>query len=181
MKNNHSPLVVACPVMKNNKNISMIARSAGCFGANKLIITGQNKIESNISRDCNIEIENHRSILPVISKYKTEGYKIIGLERSSKSVKLNNYHFIDIPILLVIGNECKGIDPEIMDCLDEIIEITLFGKPDCLNVAVAVSVFLYEYSKQMNKEIGFAEYLYDYTKRINDEYRNANVINKRTV
>ena len=70
MKNNHTPLVIACPPMKNNKNISMIARSAGCFGADKLIITGQNKVESNISRDADIIIEKHNSIIPVISKYE---------------------------------------------------------------------------------------------------------------
>lgn len=148
MKTTPAPLVVACPAMKNNKNVSMIARSASCFGATKFIVTGQNRIDPHISRDINIPIENHRSILSVISKYKLDGYKIVGLEQSPKSIKLEEYTFEEVPMLLIVGNECKGIDPDVMACLDEIIEISLFGKPTSLNVAVAASVFLYEYTLQ---------------------------------
>lgn len=71
MKTTFSPLVIACPVMKNNKNISMIARSASCFGASKLIITGQNRIDPHISRDINLEeLLKKKNLKDLFSKNK---------------------------------------------------------------------------------------------------------------
>jgi tRNA G18 (ribose-2'-O)-methylase SpoU len=134
--------------MKSNVNISMIARSASCMGADTLIITGQNRITKHISRDCNIPIKHHNSLMPVIRKYKENGYKIIGLEQATNSSNMHQYKFADVPTFLVVGNECKGLDQEVLDSLDEVIEIPLFGKPHSLNVAVATSICLFEYAKQ---------------------------------
>lgn len=143
------PFVIVCPVMKSNVNVSSIARTASCFGINKLIVTGHNAIDKDIARNLNLIIENHRSILPVISKYKTNGYKLIGLEQSKHAIKMHEYRFEMVPTVLVVGHEGKGIVPEIMQCLDEVIEIQQFGVPHSLNVATATSILLYEYSKQM--------------------------------
>jgi tRNA G18 (ribose-2'-O)-methylase SpoU len=147
----NTSLTVACPVMKSNVNISMIVRSASCFGVEKIIITGNNTVNNHIARDYDICIEHHNTLLPVIKKYKRNGYKIIGLEQTNNSNNLYDYSFSDIPTLLIIGNECKGIIQEILDCLDDVIEIPLYGKPSSLNVGMATTIVLFEYSKQINK------------------------------
>lgn len=145
------PLVIACPVMKNNKNISMIARSASCFGAKLLIITGQNKVDDHIARDYKIAVEKHRSLLPLIDKYSAYGYRIIGLEQGLEAFKLNDYKFEGLPTFLVVGNECNGIRKEIRDKLDKVVEIPLLDLPYSLNVAVATSIFLFEFAKQLGQ------------------------------
>jgi len=150
LSNQSGRLVVACPPMKSNVNVSMLARSASCLGAEALIVTGQNRIDNHISRDYDIEIKYKRSLLPVVQKYRKEGYKIIGLEQAVNSHNLYEYQFSNQPTMLVIGNECKGMEQEILDCLDEVIEIPLFGGPHSLNVAVAASMCLFEYAKQCN-------------------------------
>jgi len=150
LSKNGKPLVVACPPMKSNCNVSMLARSASCLGAVRFITTGQNRIDDHISRDCNIEMKHHHSLLPVIKRYRRQGYRVIGVEQATRSKNIYNYMFEDEPTLLVIGNECKGMDQEVLDCMDEVIEIPLFGEPHSLNVAVAASLCLYEYAKQCN-------------------------------
>ena len=142
--------VVACSEMKTNANISMLARSASCLGAKRFIITGRNRIDNHIARDFDIEVKHHQSLLPVVKKYKINGYKIIGLEQTTNSNNLYEYLFEDVPILLIVGNEAKGMDQEVLDCLDEVIEIPLFGRPHSLNVAVAATLCLFEYAKQRN-------------------------------
>lgn len=141
-------LIVACPAMKSNVNVSIIARSASCLGAEKFIITGHNRINKHISRDCDIPIKHHNSLLPVIKRYKERGYKIIGLEQTSNSNSLCDYSFSDVSTLLIVGNESKGITQDILDCLDDVIEIPLFGMPHSLNVGMATSICLFEYVKQ---------------------------------
>jgi len=146
------PLVIACPVMKNNKNLSMIARSASCFGVSKMIITGQNKIDDHISRNCDMIIEKHHTLLNMVSLYKRTGWKIWVLEQAKNSISLDQAAFKVEPALLVIGNECKGVDPEILALADKIFEIKLYGLPHSLNVAMATTAFLYEYAKQVKTE-----------------------------
>lgn len=148
--NNNGKIAVACPPMKSNVNISMISRSASFFGISELIVTGQNRITKHISRECTIPTSYHNSLMPIILKYKDMGYRIIGLEQSVNSQNLFNYRFPETPVLLVAGNECTGMDQKILDVLDDVLEIPLLGNPHSLNVAVAVSVCLYEYAKQFN-------------------------------
>lgn len=151
IENLNGELIIACPTMKTNSNVSMIVRSASCFGASKVIITGRNRIDDHISRDHNIEVKYHNSLVPVIVKLKRSGYKIIGLEQTTNSQRIFDYEFSAQPTVLVVGNECRGIEQDLLECLDEVIEIPLLNKPHSLNVAVATSVVLYEYAKQMSE------------------------------
>ena len=146
------PVVIACPPMKNNDNVSMMARSASCFGLTKFILTGQNKIDPHIARDYKIEVSHHNSLLPVLKKHKSEGYQLIGLEQSSNSRPSFNYEFSEKPIVFVVGNETKGMDIETQELMDVMLEIPLFAEPYSLNVAVAATVVFYEYAKQFGME-----------------------------
>ena len=51
------------------------------------------------------------------------------------------------PIALIIGNEINGINPEILDLTDQIIEIPMHGQKNSLNVAVATGIALFEIIK----------------------------------
>lgn len=146
--NKLNSLIVACPTMKSNVNVSMIIRSASCLGAEKIIITGNNTVNKHIARDYDIQVKHHNTLLPVIKKYKEKGYIIIGLEQTDKSESVHTYSFNNVPTLLVIGNECKGITPDILELLDVAIEIPHLGKPSSLNVAMATTILLFEYLKQ---------------------------------
>lgn len=84
----------------------------------------------------------HESALDLISEKKKSGYTIIGLEQTDRSV---DYKTIDTPekVLLVIGTEVGGMDPEIIDACDVLIDIPMRGEKDSLNVSVATGVALY--------------------------------------
>jgi len=131
----------------------MIARTASCLGACELILTGNNRVDRLIARDCDILIKSRRSLSPVITKYKADGYKVIGLEQATNSCNIYDYEFSDEPTLLIVGNERTGISQDVLNRLDEVIEIPLFGKPYSLNAGVATSLCLFEYAKQMNRKV----------------------------
>ncbi|NLE39419.1 MAG: RNA methyltransferase, partial [Pirellulaceae bacterium] len=44
-------LIVACPPMRSNVNLSRIARAAGCFGVRRMICCGTAKLIGKIARD----------------------------------------------------------------------------------------------------------------------------------
>jgi len=143
-------IVVACPVMKNNKNISMIVRTAACFGASEVIITGNNKANKHISRECDIPVTYKNSLSPVIKQYSSIGYRIVALEQGERTQSLYDYTVPLCPILVTMGSEARGMDSDILAASHEVVEIPLCGNPYSLNVAMSVSIFLHEITKQLH-------------------------------
>ena len=142
-------LVVACAPLRSNVNLSRIARAASCCGLTRIICTGPAKLERRIARDGadTIEIESHRSLGPILSDLRSQGYRLVGLEQTKDSQDLHHYQFSP-QTALVIGNERTGLSPELLKQLDEVVEIPVWGLPYSYNVATATVMALYEYCRQ---------------------------------
>ena len=82
--------------------------------------------------------------LELIRKLKKDGYKIDAVEQSKKSVPYNKLKVkskkLKEKIVLVVGNEIKGVASSILKMTDKIIEIPMYGKKESLNVAVAFGI-----------------------------------------
>ncbi len=80
----------------------------------------------------------------VLSK-KSAGYAILSIEATQNSADIFTHRQpnVDSPILLVMGNEISGVDPEILQLSDHILHIPMAGKKDSLNVAVAFGIAIY--------------------------------------
>lgn len=142
-------LIVACPPMRSNVNPSRIVRTAGCFGIRSLILCGDPKLDQEISRDAvdQLEIQTPRSLLPVLKKKAADGFRLVGLEQTSNSVPIYDFQF-ERKSVLVIGNERMGISDDILQILDDVIEIPIYGQPHSLNAASAAIIAMYEYCRQ---------------------------------
>src|SRR5919106_2431068 len=75
-------LIVVCAPMRSNVNLSRIARVAGCCGLERIICTGTAKLDRKIARDSadTLQIETHRTLLPVLDALRADGYRLVGLE-----------------------------------------------------------------------------------------------------
>jgi tRNA G18 (ribose-2'-O)-methylase SpoU len=142
-------LIVACPPMRSNVNLSRIVRAAGCCGVQKVIGCGNAKVIGKIARDaCEaIQVEVHRTLPPVLKRFREEGFQLVGLEQTSNSQSIFEFSF-DRRTVLVIGNERTGIEEEILRMLDHTIEIPVYGLPYAHNAATATAMALYEYCRQ---------------------------------
>ncbi|SMC89992.1 SpoU rRNA Methylase family protein [Desulfocicer vacuolatum DSM 3385] len=142
-------LIVACVPMRSNVNISQIARTASACAVEKMIICGNASLISKIARDATSElsVSTHRSLAPVLKKLKQNGYRLVGIEQTSNSHNIHDFSFHRRTVL-VIGNERLGINDEILNQLDDVIEIPVWGMPHSYNAASAANMALYEYCRQ---------------------------------
>jgi tRNA G18 (ribose-2'-O)-methylase SpoU len=46
-------------------------------------------------------------------------------------------------LVLILGNEVRGLDRRILKKVDQIVEIPMFGKKESLNVAVTFGIIAY--------------------------------------
>lgn len=135
--------------MRSNVNLSRIARAAGCCGVGRIICTGTAKLDRKIARDGadTVQIETRRSLPPVLEKLRGEGFRLVGLEQTSGSTDIHRYEFPH-QTALVIGNERTGLTPEVLELLDDVVEIPVWGMPYSYNAATATVMALYEYCRQ---------------------------------
>jgi tRNA G18 (ribose-2'-O)-methylase SpoU len=85
----------------------------------------------------------------LIKKLKKEGWRIVSLEQSERSVSLTPLSSDVLKnmrtrrVALVVGNEVGGISSDVLELSDVILEIPMFGKKESLNVSVAFGVAAY--------------------------------------
>ena len=83
-----------------------------------------------------------------IQNLKTHGYQIIGLEITNESVPIQQQQFKN-KVVLVIGSENYGIQPEVLKHLDHCVHIPMFGNNSSMNVASATAIGLYEVTNKI--------------------------------
>lgn len=68
---------------------------------------------------------------------------IVAIEQSEKSVPYDkvDYRF---PLALVVGNETTGVSKEVLEMVDQIVELPMWGVNKSLNVMVSLGIVLYE-------------------------------------
>ena len=142
-------LLLVCAPLRSSVNLSRIVRAAGCSGVERIVVTGNVKVNAKIARDGadHVEIERHRSLPPVLKKLRTDGYQLVGLEQTTDSQSLIEFEFAR-RTAMVIGNERTGLTEELLRELDHVVEIPVFGMPYSFNVATATAIALYEYCRQ---------------------------------
>lgn len=81
-------------------------------------------------------------IFPVLDDLRADGWQIACLEQSPDSVALP--HFIPPPkLVLIVGREVEGIEPNVVLASDVILEIPMSGRKESFNVVQAAAMALY--------------------------------------
>ena len=140
-------LILACPAFKSHVNLSRLVRLAGCAAVKKLIACGTGKVDPNIARDSEVQLEKRRSLIPAIKKLRKEGYRLVGLEQTDRSQLIYDYCF-QRQTAMVIGHERHGMTEEELSLVDDVIEIPVYGLPYSYNVVTATTMAVYEYCRQ---------------------------------
>ena len=144
-------------------NVGSLLRTAEGLGVSKVILSGYTphpthpndrrlphealKLEKQIHKtalgaETMIRWDYHKAILPVISRLKKSGYLIAAIEQTEDSRDLSRYHPPE-KIVLIVGREVEGIDPEVLAVCDQALEIPMFGKKESYNVVQAAAMALY--------------------------------------
>jgi 23S rRNA (guanosine2251-2'-O)-methyltransferase len=138
--------VVVCQNMRSLFNVGSVFRSADCFGASKVYLTGitgrpPRKEISKVALGAEeyIDWEYVKQPFRLIKKLKAEGYRIAALEQAPNSKIIYEYK-PKFPLALILGYEVAGLPKNILAACDDIIEIPMYGKKESLNVASAFAV-----------------------------------------
>lgn len=87
--------------------------------------------------------EYRPSTIELIRELKAQGQQIVVLEQTTKSVNYARapYRF---PLAMVVGHERAGVEDELLDQADLVVEIPMYGMGNSLNVAMSFGICVYE-------------------------------------
>ncbi len=138
--------------IRSMHNIGSAFRTADGFGLGELILSGYTPVpprpeisKTALGADESVSWTHINNPIPTLMQLKSEGFQIISLEQTSVSIPLPELSVkTDVTKLcFVFGNEITGIDKELLDISDKIIEIPQFGKKHSFNVSVSIGIALY--------------------------------------
>lgn len=84
----------------------------------------------------------HEDVFDVFNDLRSEGYTLAALEITNSPTYPSNVSLEHFPLCMVVGNEVKGVDDDIIDAVDLALEIPQFGAKHSLNVGVAYGIAL---------------------------------------
>src|SRR3989344_8763013 len=144
--------------IRSAHNVGSIFRTAEATGVSKIYLSGYTpapmdrfgRMRKDITKvslgaEKDVEWETVGDIRELIKNFKK--VKIVAVEQDKRSISYKDIK-LDNNILLIFGNEVDGIEKEILDLCDQIIEIPMHGKKESLNVSVATGLILYSLLKQ---------------------------------
>lgn len=135
-------------------NLGTVIRSADWFGFNSLVlskesveVTNPKVVKASMGSIFHMQIFSEVELNSFFSKMKSYGYKIFGTSTNGKDIRKVK---LKDKVLIVFGNESKGLSNETLRHCDEIISIPPSGLAESLNLAISASIIFYEISRQLN-------------------------------
>lgn len=150
-----NPIIIALDEINDPQNLGAIARSAECSGCSGLIITEQESspitpvaVKASAGALEYLPVVKVSSLIQALLKGMEAGFTIIGADMDGEQ----NYTEIqtDLPLIIVIGGEGKGLRPSTKKHCDILVNIPLFGKINSLNASVSAGIILFDIVRRRN-------------------------------
>lgn len=144
--------VIILDKLEDPHNLGAIARSAEAFSFDSIIIPKHKSVyvndvvyKTSAGAIDNLKVAIETNLTNTIEKLKKENFWIYGAD-----LKGDKYFNSDFKgkVVLVIGNEGKGISQNIKKHCDKIISIPMSGKINSLNASCAASILMAEIQRQ---------------------------------
>ncbi len=145
-------LIVILDNIRSLNNIGSVFRTSDAFLIEKIYLCGitatpphKDIHKTALGSTETVDWEYVKSTLDLVEKLKADGIKVISIEQAENATMLND--FIPQPqttYAIVFGNEVKGVQQQVVDASDMVIEIPQYGTKHSLNISVSCGVVVWD-------------------------------------
>lgn len=145
--------VVVCVDVQDPGNAGTVLRSAEAAGAGAVLFTGSSvdptnpkAVRASAGSLFHVGVVSGGQAVDVLAELGRRGMRRLGCDAragvAADAVDLTG------PVALVLGNEARGLPPEVDDALDGRVTIPMAGRAESLNVGMAAAVLCFEVARQ---------------------------------
>jgi TrmH family RNA methyltransferase len=141
-------LAVALTAVRDPGNAGSVIRVADAAGAagvamskDSVDLFNPKVVRSSVGSLFHLPIATNQELTQVISAAKANGMQVLAADATG----VNLYKDVQLskPTLWVFGNEAWGIPAEVLEQVDQVVAIPIYGQAESLNLATASAICLY--------------------------------------
>ena len=147
-----TPIIVILDNVRSSNNVGSVFRSSDAFLIEKIYLCGITATPPNkdIQRTAlgatdSVNWEYQKDTLSLVQKLQAEGVYVASIEQAENAVMLDEFNpESGQKIAIVMGNEVKGVQQDVVTASDTCIEIPQLGTKHSLNISVTCGVVLWD-------------------------------------
>lgn len=146
--------------IRSAHNVGSVFRSADSFKADKVWLCGicatppsAEIHKSALGAEFSVEWGYEKDTLSLVKRLKEEGYTVLSVEQTVNSIMLDKFKpETGRKYALVFGNEVDGVQQEVVDASDGVLEIPQYGTKHSLNISVSAGTVLWHIASALHSE-----------------------------
>ena len=151
------PLIVVLDNVRSQYNVGSVFRTSDAFRVESIYLCGisatpphQEIHKTALGAEDTVEWKYFKNTIEAIKELKEAGYFIYSIEQVEGSVMLQDLQLDNTKkYAVVLGNEVKGVQQEVVNLSDGCIEIPQFGTKHSLNVSTTAGIVIWDFFKKM--------------------------------
>lgn len=150
MTRKQAPLELAVWNVRSRFNVGALFRTADAVGVSRIYLCGitphppHSRIAKvSLGAEHSVAWQGCKKIMPLLKHKRKEGFRIVAVELAQTSIPYTQYKKRNIPTLLIVGSEVRGIPKNVIEASDACVHIPMQGMKESLNVAIAFAVVAY--------------------------------------
>jgi len=150
------PIVVVLDHVRSLYNVGSVFRSSDAFCIEGVVLCGITARpphpeihKTALGAEESVEWKYFEQTEDAVLWLKQQGYTVLAIEQCEGSTMLQNFQREPgKKYAVVLGNEVKGVQQQVVDLCDGCLEIPQYGTKHSLNVSVAAGIILWHLSKK---------------------------------
>jgi 23S rRNA (guanosine2251-2'-O)-methyltransferase len=152
-----TPLIIVLDNVRSLHNVGSVFRTADAFLIQAVYLCGITCTpphaeihKTALGAENTVYWKYFEDTLAAVSALKNEGYTVISIEQAEGSTMLSDLILDKAKkYAIILGNEVKGVQQNIVDACDACIEIPQYGTKHSLNVSVTAGIVIWDFFKQL--------------------------------
>lgn len=152
------PFIVVLDNVRSLNNIGSVFRTSDAFLVREIYLCGITATPPHVDihktalgAEDSVQWSYFDSTVEAVDKLHNEGYIVYAIEQVNNSISLDTIELDkNKKYALVLGNEVKGVQQEVVDKCDASIEIPQYGTKHSLNVSVTAGLVIWDFFKQLH-------------------------------
>ena len=156
-KANKLPLVVILDNVRSLHNIGSVFRTSDAFRVECIYLCGITATpphpemhKTALGAEFTVDWKYVNNAVEAVDNLRQKGYIVFSVEQAENSIMLEDMRLEQGKrYAVVLGNEVKGVQQEVIDHSDGCIEIPQYGTKHSLNVSVTAGIVIWDLFKQL--------------------------------
>lgn len=152
------PLVVVLDHVRSLNNVGSVFRTSDAFRVEAIYLCGITACpphaeihKTALGAEDTVRWVYFEDTLRAVENLREAGYIVCSVEQAQGSIMLDKLLLDkDKKYVIILGNEVKGVQQEVVDNSDLCIEIPQYGTKHSLNVSVTAGIVIWDCFKQLS-------------------------------